>query len=443
MRLTRLGPDASASQVRMLVPGPRAVEDEVRGIVEEVRTGGDAAVRRFTEQFDRAEVGPELLAVPSAEIEGAVGLLEPDVLRALRVTIANVRAVVAAERSEPVAVDLEQGQRIEVTEPPVRRAGAYVPGGRAPYPSTLVMCAATARAAGVDELAVCAPPGPAGRAHPLVLAACCLCGVTEVYRMGGAQAIAALAYGTESVRPVDVIVGPGNAYVQEAKRQVSGVVGIDGYHGPSELVVVAAGEVDLELVALDLLAQSEHGGDSLLCAISPDRSLLAELGRAVEALAADRPSVSDAPLALVAASDAHAAVRLADEIAPEHLELIGAKAEALADRIRSAGCVFLGSEAATAFGDYVAGSNHVLPTGGAARFQPGLSAGTFRRRMPRVSLSRAAVARLAPAGAALARAEGFPVHAESMERRADQAAAGSTGDGAATADGPERPLSPR
>jgi histidinol dehydrogenase len=280
------------------------------------------------------------------------------------------------------------------------------------------MCAVTARAAGVDEFAVCAPPGPGGEAHPVILAACALCGVNEVYRMGGAQAIAALAHGTETVPRVDVIVGPGNAYVTEAKRQVAGVVGIDGLAGPSELVVVATDGADPELVALDLLAQSEHGEGSLLVFVSPEASLLDAVEGVVAQLAGELPSVTAAPLALVQAADARAAVRLADEIAPEHLELVGEAAEGLKDEVRSAGCLFLGRGSGTAFGDYIAGSNHVLPTGGAARFTSGLSVATFRRRMARVSLSDEAARALAPLGAALARAEGFPVHGESMERRA-------------------------
>jgi histidinol dehydrogenase len=280
------------------------------------------------------------------------------------------------------------------------------------------MAAVTARVAGVDDFAVCAPPGPGGRAHPVILAACALCGVNEVYRMGGAQAIAALAYGTECAPHVDVIVGPGNAYVTEAKRQVSGLVGIDGLAGPSELVVVATAGADAELVALDLLAQAEHGEDSPLAVISPDAAFLDAVEETVAQLAEDLPTVHAAPLALVQAPDARAAVRLADAIAPEHLELVGEEAEGLKDLVRSAGCLFIGRGSATAFGDYVAGSNHVLPTGGAARFASGLSVATFRRRMARVSLSDEAARALAPYGAALARAEGFPVHGESMERRA-------------------------
>jgi histidinol dehydrogenase len=415
VRVERFGADASAAEIRALTPPPRDVEDDVRAIIDEVRSGGDRAVRRLTERFDRAELGPEEIAVPPAEIEAAIGTLEPAVRAGLREALANVRRVAEAQLRDPVRVELEAGQVVEVDELPVRRAAAYVPGGRAPYPSTVVMCAATARAAGVEELAVCAPPGPEGRAHPAILAACGLCDVTEVYRMGGAQAIAALAYGTESVRPVDVIVGPGNRWVTEAKRQVAGTVGIDGLAGPSELVVVATAEADPELVALDLLAQAEHGPDTLVVAISPDRALLDAVAAAA---GADRGSVSAEVLACVEARDARAAVRLADALAPEHLQLVGSEVEELASLVRSAGALFVGREAGTAFGDYVAGSNHVLPTGGAARFASGLSPATFRRRMARISLTPDAAARLAPAGAAIARAEGFPVHGESMERRA-------------------------
>lgn len=420
MRVSEHGADVTAAQVRALAPPPPSVEDDVRAIVDEVRQGGDAAVRRLTERFDRAEVAPDQLRVSLAELEASVGVLEPAVLAALRIAIANVRSVVEAQlRRDPVVVDLPEGQRVEIAELPVRRAAAYVPAGRAPYPSTVAMIAATARAAGVREIAVCAPPGPGGAAHPVILAACTLCGVTEVYRMGGAQAIAALALGTETVPAVDVIAGPGNAWVQEAKRQLVGTVGIDGIAGPSELVVVAGGTgADPHAVALDLLAQAEHGSDSLLVLISPDQALLAAVRERVEELGAQRSSVAEAPLALAHVADARAGVRLAEAIAPEHLELVGPETEALAGEVRAAGCLFVGADAATAFGDYVAGSNHVLPTGGAARFQSALSAATFRRRMARVSLPVGAAARLAPSGAALARAESFPVHAESMEWRA-------------------------
>ena len=418
LRVKRFGKGANCEQIRALVPEPRAVEDDVRAIIDAVHHEGDHAVRRFTAKFDHAELAPGQLRVPVREVDDAVAMLDSELLAAIRKSIANVRAAAEAQLRRPIDVELPEGQHIEVVEPPVRRVGAYVPGGRAPYPSSVVMTAVTARAAGVDEVAVCAPPGPGGEAHPVILAACALCGVNEVYRMGGAQAIAALAYGTESVPHVDVIVGPGNAYVTEAKRQVMGVVGIDGLNGPSELVVVATGDADAELIALDLLAQAEHGPDTLLALLSPDAALLDRVEHTLAQLGTELPTVHPAPLAIVQTADVRAAVNLADAIAPEHLELIGAEAEALKDRVRRAGALFIGAGSATAFGDYVAGSNHVLPTGGAARFASGLSVATFRRRMARVSLSREAARALAPYGAALARAENFPIHGQSMERRA-------------------------
>jgi histidinol dehydrogenase len=413
MRIERVDDRVGRPEIRV------EVGEQVRDILEEVRASGDEAVLRLTERFDRAELGPEQLRVDPRELEASVGSLEPEVLRGLRTAIANVRAVVRAQEREPVEVQLEQGQRVEIVEVPVRRAAIYVPGGRAPYPSTVVMGAVTARAAGVDQIVVCAPPGPEGRAHPVILAACVLCEVTEVYRMGGAQAIAALAYGTASVRPVDVIAGPGNAWVQEAKRQVAFTeVGIDGVAGPSELAVIAEGPgVDPEAVALDLLAQAEHGEDSPLWLFAPEDALREAIVAAVERLAQKHPSAANAVLQ-VSGAEGEDALRMVEELAPEHLELVGERAEKLAPRVRRAGCLFVGAGAGTAFGDYVAGSNHILPTGGAARFQSALSAATFRRRMARVSLPGGAPGRLAPAGAALARAEGFPVHAESMERRA-------------------------
>jgi histidinol dehydrogenase len=264
------------------------------------------------------------------------------------------------------------------------------------------MGAVTARAAGVEQLVVAAAH------HPVILAAARLCGADEVYRMSGAQAIGALAHGTESVRPVDVIVGPGNLYVQEAKRQVSDRVGIDGFAGPSDLVVVASDDAGPELVALDLLAQAEHGEGTLVVAAHTDAAWL-------EAL--DLGEHGDAVAATVHVADLEAGLALAEALAPEHLQLVGAAAEALAPRVTRAGCLFVGAAGGTAFGDYVAGSNHVLPTGGAARFASGLSVRHFRRRMSEVRIRDAAPA-LARAGAPVARAEGFELHARSMEARA-------------------------
>lgn len=418
MRRYDFGPGATAADIRALTPDPRDVETGVREIVAEVRTRGDAALSELTARIDGAIVTASRLPVEPAALAAAAESLEPAVADGLRMAIANVSAVAEAQLRERTAVELPEGQRVDLIDLPVRRAGLYAPAGRAAYPSSVVMAAATARAAGVEQIAVCAAPGPQGEIAPAILAACALCGVEEVYRAGGAQAIAALAYGTAAIAAVDVIAGPGGPWVQEAKRQVVGTVGIDGIAGPSELVVVCDGDVDAEPLALDLLAQAEHGPDSLVVAISDDADLLELIGVTATRLATAQASVADAPLALVRATSAEDAVRLADEIAPEHLQLVGPLAEALVDEVRAAGCVFVGPAAATAFGDYVAGSNHILPTGGAARFQSAVSPATFRRRMARVSLPDGAAARLAAKGAPVARAEGFPVHAESMERRA-------------------------
>jgi histidinol dehydrogenase len=398
---------------------PPSVPLEVAEILDGVRTRGIDAVLEFTRRFDGAALDEDRLRVAPEESAAALATIEPAVRDALEVAIANVEAVAQAQLREVVRVELPQGQQVEVAELPVKRAAVYAPAGRAPYPSSLVMGAVTARAAEVTEVVACAPPDRNGESDQVMLAACALCGVKEVWRIGGAQAIGALALGAGPIAAVDVIVGPGNAYVQEAKRQVSWVnVGIDGFAGPSELLVIADGDdVDPAAVALDLLAQAEHGSDSLLWLVTCDERLQRAVLQEIERLAADRPTVTDARLEATTAP-LDGALAMAEDMAPEHLELVGARAEGLAGKVRRAGCLFVGGQAATAFGDYVAGSNHVLPTGGAARFQSALSVATFRRRMARVFLPGDAAARLAGPGAALARAEGFPVHAESMERRA-------------------------
>jgi histidinol dehydrogenase len=385
-------PEQVAAQVRALAPGAASVADVVAAIVADVRAAGDEALLRYVERFDGGS-GP-LRVEPGGDID-------PDVRTGLEIAIANVRSVAEAGLGSEEEVTLPQGQVVRLRSVPVRRAAVYVPGGRAPYPSTVVMGVVTARVAGVEEVVVCAPG-----AHPLILAACALCGADEVYSMGGAHAVAALAYGTESVPRVDVIVGPGNLYVQEAKRIVSGDVGIDGFAGPSDVLVLASAGAEPELVSIDLAAQAEHGEGTIVAAVSDDRALL-------DAVEVD-PGAAVA--ALVDAPDLEAALAFAEAFAPEHLELVGAEAEALAPRVRSAGCLFVGREGATAFGDYVAGSNHTLPTGGAARFASGLNVGHFRRRMSEVRIG-AAAGELARAGAPIARAEGFEVHAASMEVR--------------------------
>jgi histidinol dehydrogenase len=403
-----------AAAIRALAPPPPGVRDAVAEIVEDVRLRGDEAVAEWTRRFDGDRIVPGYAG--EDELRAQLEVLDAEIRAGLELAIENVRRTSEAELRDGVSVDLPEGQHVELRELPVRRAGMYVPAGRAAYPSTVVMCSVPARVAGVDELIVMTAPGSED-AYRLILAACGLCDVDDVYFAGGAQAIAALAYGTETIEPVDIIVGPGNAYVQEAKRQVVGTVGIDGVEGPSELVVVADDETNPRLVALDLAAQSEHGPETLLVAVSPSENLLDRVQEEAALLESDRPSISEAPLALVRTVDLGDAVELANAIAPEHLELATSEPDRLVGLVRSAGCVFLGHEGGAAFGDYVAGSNHVLPTNGAARFAGPLGASTFLRRQALVSLPDGAAQRLAPHVGNIARAEGFPVHGESAEAR--------------------------
>ncbi len=461
----RLGGAAGvARHLRARVPARDSVEADVAAIVADVSARGDQAVLDLTRLHDTGGADPRPLVVAPPDLDAAIKTLPLDVVAGLQVAIANVAQVAQAGVDAEVGVELAQGQHITLRELPVRAAAVYVPGGRAPYPSTAVMGVVTARAAGVLEVVVCSPPGATGEIDPAVLGACRLLGVERVYRMGGAQAIAALAFGTESVAAVDVIVGPGNLFVQEAKRQLADRVGIDGFAGPSDLVVVFGADADPRLVALDLAAQAEHGPGSLVAALCPHATALdrleqelAQLGdapaggvavglgpgeaaagpaRPGEELSRGAPSRAparaganggtgdtSAACVLVQCADAPQAVEIANEFAPEHLQLIGAEPEALAGRVRTAGCLFVGAAAATAFGDYVAGSNHILPTGGAARFASGLSVRHFRRRMAEVRLGPVGgetATKLAAAGAPIARAEGFEWHARSMEARIGQ-----------------------
>jgi histidinol dehydrogenase len=379
----------TAAEVAARVRRSIAETVDVGPILEAVHERGDEALREYEARFGNEQA----VVVGRDELAMALDALDPAVREGLKRAAANVRAVAEAGLDPEAEVSLPEGQTIRLREVPVRRAAVYAPGGRHPYPSSVIMGAVTARAAGVDEVVVAAP------GHPTILAAAALCGADEVYRMGGAQAIAALAYGTETIRRVDVIVGPGSLWVQEAKRQVSGFVGIDGFAGPSDLTIIASAGADPEPLRLDLMAQAEHGEGSLVVAVSDDEALLdaLEVGVTVRA-------------------DLEAALAFAEALAPEHLQLAGEAAEQLAPRVRNAGCLFVGVESGTAFGDYVAGSNHTLPTDGAARFASGLSARHFRRRMAEVRIGPAAPA-LAKAAAPIARAEGFEHHAASMEIR--------------------------
>jgi histidinol dehydrogenase len=407
-------PSAAARALRHALAVAPAVVARVEEIVARVRADGDEAVAALSRELDTGGADPGPLVVAPEEVAAALERADPTLVAALELAAANVRDVAASGVGADRDVALPQGQRVRLRELPVRRAAVYVPGGRAPYPSTVVMGAMTARVAGVEQIVVCSPPSTEGRVHDTVLAACAVCEVGELLAMGGAQAVAALAHGTATVPPVDVIVGPGSVYVQEAKRQVAHLVGIDGFAGPSELVVILDGTEGAGEVALDLLAQAEHGPDSPVIALSPTPAALDAVSAALDAA----PAPDEPPARLLDAPDLDAALAFAEAFAPEHLQLVGAGAEALAKRVSRAGCLFVGRLGGTAFGDYVAGSNHVLPTGGAARFASPLSPHHFRRRMSEVRIAPGAgLDELARAGAAIARAEGFVRHAESMEAR--------------------------
>jgi histidinol dehydrogenase len=418
-----LSGDASAlaTELRELVPPPESVADTVREIIARVRASGDDALRYYTRELDTHGATPASLVVPDAELDRAVERLDDDVRAGLELAIVNVGKVAEAGLSpdHTVTFDTPSGARggheVRIREVALDRAAVYVPAGRAPYPSTVVMGVVAARVAGVGASAVRTPPGPSGDADPVILAACRLAGANVVYRMGGSQAIAALAYGTESVTAVDVIVGPGNLYVQEAKRQVFGHVSIEGFMGPSDLVVIAdasgADAPDPDALSLDLLGQAEHGLGSIVILLSDSTDLLDAVQSRIEA-AEDGAAI----VRLVHVSELHQALAVAERFAPEHLQLMGERAQAFAPGIRHAGCVLIGPRSGTAFSDYIAGSSHVLPTNGAARFASGLSPQHFRRRFSEVRIGDGAPA-LARAAAPVARAESYEMHARSMLAR--------------------------
>ena len=398
-----------------------AVEASVRAILDEVRHRGDAALYDLTERFDG--VRPDALAVPLGALDRALDRLDPELRTTLEGAIANVRAF--HEREMPASWSHDDGdgasygQRIS----PVERAGLYVPAGTAPLPSSVIMNAVPAQVAGVDDVWVASPPGPDGLPHPLILATARLLGLEHVLAVGGAQAVAALAFGTESVPRVDVIVGPGNAYVATAKKLVVGQVGIDSVAGPSEVVVLAEADANPTWAAADLLAQAEHDVRASAVLVTPSAALAEAVVDEVERLVATLPradvlrqSLPAFGAAIVTGSMAEA-VACVDELAPEHLVILADDPDALWAQIRHAGAVFLGHATPEPVGDYFAGPNHVLPTGGTARFASALGVGVFLRRQ---SVVRSSPERLRQTGEAIARfaeAEGLDAHALAVRLR--------------------------
>lgn len=398
------------------------VASTVREIIARVQRDGDAAVVDYTNKFDRVALGISDIRVTAEDIAQATAATSPELRTALALAAHRIEAFHRAQMPQNILHTDSAGATLGLRWGPLDAVGIYVPGGKASYPSSVLMNAIPAKVAGVSRIAMCVP-APDGVLNPLVLAAAQLAGVTEIYRIGGAQAVAALAYGTALIQPVDRIVGPGNAYVAEAKRQVFGRVGIDSIAGPSEVLIIADADNDAAHIALDLLAQAEHdeGAQSIL--ITNDAGLAAAVAAAVDATLETLPRAAIAGAswhgngAIILVNAWDEAVHLANRIAPEHLQLLLADPAPLFEKIRHAGAIFIGKNCPEAIGDYVAGPNHVLPTSGTARFASGLSVYDFLKRTTFVSLTDSALAEIGPAAVALANAEGLSAHAQSVQVR--------------------------
>ena len=400
------------------------VDTVVSAILADVRARGDAALIDYTGRFDRVEMKAGDLRFAAEEIASAAGRCDAATVAALRLAAERIEAFHRKQLPEPLEYTDAAGVRLGARWTPIVAAGLYVPGGLAAYPSSVLMNAIPARVAGVERI-VMVVPTPGGQINPLVLAAAHIAGVAEIYRLGGAQAVGALAYGTESVQPVDKIVGPGNAYVAAAKRQVFGRVGIDLIAGPSEILVVADGDNRPDWIAADLLSQAEHDETAQAILITDDAAFADRVVAAVDDLlrSLDRRDIAAASWrdfgGVIVVRDLDQAAAIVDRIAPEHLELAVAEPERLAGRIRHAGAIFLGRHTPEAIGDYVAGPNHVLPTSGSARFSSGLGVLDFMKRTSLVFCDPAALDSIGPAAVTLAKAEGLGAHALSVSIRLD------------------------
>ncbi|PWE32204.1 histidinol dehydrogenase [Maritimibacter sp. 55A14] len=405
------------------------VDAAVAGIIEDVRRRGDAAVLELTARFDRLELTPEHMAFTPEEIEAEVAKVPADERAALEEAARRIRAYHERQRPQDARWTDDVGATLGWRWTPVSAAGLYVPGGLASYPSSVLMNAIPAQVAGVERLVICAPT-PDGKANPLVLLAARLAGVETIYRIGGAQAIAAMAYGTATIAPVDKITGPGNAYVAAAKRRVFGQVGIDMIAGPSEVLVIADAANDPDWIALDLLSQAEHDESAQSILITDDAAFGQSVVRAVEARleTLERRTIAGASWAahgaVITVRDMDEAAALSDRIAPEHLEIMVADADALAAKVRHAGAIFLGQWTPEAIGDYVGGPNHVLPTARSARFSSGLSVLDFMKRTTLARMTPEALGAIGPAAERLAKSESLEAHGLSLRARLDRLNAG-------------------
>lgn len=416
------------NDVRSLLPRPGGGGDEpiaaVQTILSAVRAEGDVAVRRFTQTFDG--VALDDLRVPQAECEAALARVPYKLRAALEAANESVTAYHRRQLHDPLDY-VANGVRLRSSAVGVARAGCYIPGGKAPLASSVIMTASIAKVAGVEQVVVCTPPEPAtGMPSDAILAACCIAGVDEVYRVGGAQAVAAMAYGTDSIGPVDVLVGPGNVYVSVAKRLVAseGLVGVpSSFAGPSEVVVIADDSVPARFAAIDVVLQAEHGPDGAAWLITWDVAVAEAVLAEITAITVASPRRQDletnfARRGYVALVDGPAqAAEVSNHIAPEHLELLVHDAESLLTMIRHAGAIFTGPWSPASIGDYMAGPSHVLPTSGTARFASALTVSDFQKHMHIVTADAAGLAAIGPHVIALAEAEGLPAHADSVRDR--------------------------
>ncbi|GAP23277.1 histidinol dehydrogenase [Gluconobacter frateurii NBRC 101659] len=403
----------------------RSVAEPVRAILADVRARGDEALCDYTARFDRLTLPAGKLRISAEEIAREADRVPADLMEALKTAARRIEAFHAAQMPKDLDFTDEEGIRLGMRWTALDAVGLYVPGGKAAYPSSVLMNALPARVAGVQRVAMCVP-SPDGVLNPLVLAAARLCGVEEIYRIGGAQAVGAMAYGTERIAPVDRIVGPGNAFVAEAKRQVFGHVGIDSIAGPSEVVVVADGNNDPRLAAIDLLAQAEHDEQAQAILITTDAAFGDAVSQAVLTELQTLPRTAIAAKswadhgAIIVVKDLNEAARIVNQLAPEHLEVLLDEPRAFSALVRHAGAIFMGRYCPEAVGDYVGGPNHVLPTSRTARFASGLSVFDFIKRTTTIEADEAGLQKIGPAGVALAQAEGLDAHALSLSLRLDQ-----------------------
>jgi len=426
MALQRLDLRHLTGDLTSMLPPPVDEQERssasVAAIIAEVRAGGDRALVELTSRFDGVEL--DGIEVPPSEVRAALDRIAAPVRDALELAHRRITAYHAHEASGTVPDFRSDGVVVKALVRPVARAGCYAPGGRARYPSTVLMCAAPARVAGVGEIVLCVPPGPDGTVDDASLAAAAIAGVDRVFRVGGAQAIAAMAFGTETIPAVDVVVGPGNRYVAEAKRQLSGVVGVaSAFAGPSEVVVVAGPDTPVDLAAIDLVVQAEHGPDGQAWLVTWSPELADAVDAEIDRIVAGSPRQADLEATFrsggyaVVVDDLARALAVSNVVAPEHLELLFDGAEDALDGVLSAGAVFLGRNAPASVGDYLAGPNHVLPTNRTARFASPLRVDDFRRHLHAVSLDDDAIERLGPAVVTLAETEGLSAHAQSVRAR--------------------------